>query len=361
MADLAVILLEQYQQEELDDGFRTAFRHLNLAASFQTGEKILIKPNLLAAVPPERATTPHPSVFQALIRSLQDLGLNLSYGDSPPLDSMSRAAKISGLAAVAEKSGVAAADFDTAVDTLFPDGKSLKQLPLAAGVAAADGLVSLAKLKTHALTGMTGALKNQFGVIPGQQKLLYHVRLKNPEDFAQMLVDINLCLQPRLFVLDAIMAMEGNGPRNGTPKPMNVLLFSTDPVALDATVCRLIDLDPELVETLVYGEKFGLGTYTEIEFAGDPMDSFVSSDFEVDRSPQKTTTDMSFLSTSFMRRFTAPRPTIDPALCTKCGRCVEVCPAQPKALSWKDGDKKVPPVYDYAKCIRCYCCQEMCP
>jgi len=60
--------------------------------------------------------------------------------------------------------------------------------------------------------------------------------------------------------MDGIMGMEGNGPRNGTPRKMNVLLFSTDPVALDTTVCKLINLDPALVETLVYGEKFGLGS-----------------------------------------------------------------------------------------------------
>jgi formate hydrogenlyase subunit 6/NADH:ubiquinone oxidoreductase subunit I len=47
--------------------------------------------------------------------------------------------------------------------------------------------------------------------------------------------------------------------------------------------------------------------------------------------------------------------------CTRCGRCVQVCPVQPKALSWSAAGKQSPPMYDYAKCIRCYCCQELCP
>jgi NAD-dependent dihydropyrimidine dehydrogenase PreA subunit len=161
--------------------------------------------------------------------------------------------------------------------------------------------------------------------------------------------------------MDAIMAMEGNGPRNGTPKSLNLILLSTDPVALDASVCRIIGLDPKLVETITYGELFGLGTSHNITYLGDPIDDFSSSDFKVNRSRQKTTTDTSFLSTSFLRRYSAPRPTINADICTKCGRCVEVCPAQPKALNWGSDGKTQPPVYDYAKCIRCYCCQELCP
>jgi NAD-dependent dihydropyrimidine dehydrogenase PreA subunit len=142
---------------------------------------------------------------------------------------------------------------------------------------------------------------------------------------------------------------------------MNLLLLSTDPVALDAAVCRLVNLDPQLVEPLVYGEQFGLGTMTNIEYIGDPIGDFVVPDFVVNRSPRKTTTDTSFLATSFLRRYSAPRPTINAETCTKCGRCVEVCPAQPKALSWSKEGKSKLPVYDYAKCIRCYCCQELCP
>ena len=262
---------------------------------------------------------------------------------------------------MADEEGVAWANFSDARELPFPEGKVLKKFSIAEGVCESDGLISISKLKTHALTRITGAIKNQFGCIPGARKAEFHSVMPTAALFSQMLVDLNRLIKPRLFIMDGIVAMEGNGPRNGTPKPMNVLLFSTDPVALDATVCRLIDLEPELVETLVYGEAFELGNKSKIQYLGDSLETFIAPDFMVNRSPRKTTTDTSFLATSFMRRYTAPRPTINPELCTKCGRCVEVCPAQPKALSWKAGDKTTPPVYDYSKCIRCYCCQELCP
>jgi formate hydrogenlyase subunit 6/NADH:ubiquinone oxidoreductase subunit I len=61
-----------------------------------------------------------------------------------------------------------------------------------------------------------------------------------------------------------------------------------------------------------------------------------------------------------MRNNLTPRPVINAKKCTRCGRCVQVCPAQPKALSWANGEENAP-VYDYSHCIRCYCCQELCP
>jgi uncharacterized protein (DUF362 family)/NAD-dependent dihydropyrimidine dehydrogenase PreA subunit len=325
------------------------------------GEKIVLKPNILSGESPDKNISPHPEVFRAIAKAFKETGAQLSFGDSPGFGSAEANAKRGGFMQTAEEEGVAWADFTNASDLAFPDGRVRKKFSIAKGVCQSDGLISISKLKTHALTRITGAIKNQFGCIPGPRKAEFHSVLPTAALFAQMLVDLNRLISPRLYIMDGIIAMEGNGPRNGTPKPMNVLLFSTDPVALDAAVCRLIDLDPELVETLVYGQEFGLGTYQEIEYSGDTLESFISSDFVVNRSPQNTTTGTSFLSTSFMRRFTAPRPTINEELCTKCGRCVEVCPAQPIALSWKDGNKTIPPVYDYAKCIRCYCCQEMCP
>ena len=359
---VALVRCESYTLEKVQTAINRGLELLGGASIFaKNGEKILLKPNILSGESPEKNISPHPEVFRAVAKAFSKMGSVLSYGDSPGFGNPKSNAQRGGFGAVADEEGIAWADFTNSRMMQFPEGNVIKKFSIAEGVAASDGLISISKLKTHALTRITGAIKNQFGCIPGARKAEFHSVMPTVALFSQMLVDLNLLLKPRLFIMDGIIAMEGNGPRNGSARKMNLLLLSTDPVALDASVCRLVDLNPELVETLVYGEKFGLGTMTDIDYVGDPIEDFIVPDFEVNRSPQKTTTGTSFLSTSFLRRFSAPRPTIDPDLCTKCGRCVEVCPAQPKALSWSSAGKTTPPVYDYAKCIRCYCCQELCP
>jgi uncharacterized protein (DUF362 family)/ferredoxin len=359
---VALIRCEDYSQEKVQAAVNRGLDLLSGAGVFAiSGEKILLKPNILSGESPEKNISPHPEVFRAVAKAFSKTGAALSYGDSPGFGNPKSNARRGGFAAVAEVEGVEWADFTTSRAVQFPKGRVIKKFSIAEGVAECDGIVSISKLKTHALTRITGAIKNQFGCIPGARKAEFHSVLPTVSLFSQMLVDLNLLLKPRLFIIDAVIAMEGNGPRNGTPRKMKLLLFSTDPVALDAAICRLVNLDPELVETLVYGDQFGLGTKADFDFIGDPVEEFIIPDFVVNRSPSKTTTDTSFLATSFLRRYSAPRPTINLDVCTKCGRCVEVCPAQPKALSWNGESKIQSPVYDYSKCIRCYCCQELCP
>jgi len=207
----------------------------------------------------------------------------------------------------------------------------------------------------------TGAVKNQFGCIPGFIKGQYHVKLADPYDFAAMLVDINTFIKPRLYIMDGIRAMEGNGPRGGKASKMNVLLLSADPVALDATACRMINLDPEAVPTSKPGEQSGLGTYhsEQIELVGENLEAFYTPSFKVVRSAPLHCS--SGRLQSFVRNQVCERPVIDKVKCTVCGTCVQMCPVEPKAVNWHSGDKSSPPTYKYDRCIRCYCCQEVCP
>jgi ferredoxin len=189
----------------------------------------------------------------------------------------------------------------------------------------------------------------------------FHVKLPDPYRFAAMLVDINTLVRPRLYIMDGIMAMEGNGPRNGKPRQMSVLLFSTDPIALDAVACKMIDLNPEFVPTSRPGEQSGLGTYhyENIEVLGDSLESFIVKDFQVVRQPPAPAT--SGRLRNFLKNQITSRPVIDRSKCTACGTCLKVCPVGEPALRWADQRKGKFPRHNYGQCIRCYCCQEMCP
>ena len=357
---VVVVRCESYEIDTVRSAIKRGLDLLGGAGQFASaGEKILVKPNLLVGDPPDKCVSPYLSVFQAVLEELKATGASLTYGDSPAVGGLAMAARFSGLQSVAEQLGVPMADFQTGTTVPFPEGNLVKQFTLVKDVVEADGLVSVCKLKSHALTRITGAVKNQFGCVPGVLKTEFHTSLPNPQVFSRMLVDLNRLIKPRLFIMDGVMAMEGNGPRNGTPKKMNVILMSTDPVALDATVCRLVNLDASLVDTIGFGEQFGLGS-TSIEYLGDPVETFIAPDFKVNREPAGSDSKRSPFIATLIRRYVSQRPVIDPNKCTRCGKCEEICPAQPKALSWANG-RKQPPVYDYSLCIRCFCCQEICP
>jgi len=325
------------------------------------GEKILLKPNLLSASPPEKCVTTHPSLFRAVAETFIAGGAEVSYGDSPAIGSTQGAAKKAGLQTVAEDLNIECADFKTGVEIFFEEGRQNRKFVIAKGVLDCDGIVSLPKLKTHGLEKFTGSVKNQFGCIPGMLKGEYHVKLPDAWDFGKMLVDLNRFVNPRLYIMDGIEAMEGNGPRSGRPRRMNMLLFSTDPVALDATVLRLIGLNPEYVPTTKFGNEFGAGTHNEedIELVGDSFDDFKVLDFDIDRTPAATRAEGVFVR--FMGNRLTSKPVIVKEKCVTCGICVTMCPARPKAVDWFDGDTSEPPTYNYKSCIRCYCCQEVCP
>ncbi len=362
-ATVALVRCESYDEEAAFNAIGRGLVLLGGAEQFAgPGERILLKPNLLVASAPEKVVTTHPAVFGGIARHLQAAGARLSYGDSPGFGGTGLTARRAGLSEVAEALAIAPADFSTGRQVSFPDGGLIKQFVIADGVLAADGIVSLPKFKTHGLTRITGAIKNQFGCIPGMLKGEFHARMPNVDRFCQMLVDLNRLLRPRLYVMDGIVAMEGNGPRNGTPRPMNVLLLSSDPVALDAAVCRMVNLDPELVPTNSWGEKWGLGSYSQVEIVGDPLESFVSPDFVVNRRPTSTTGRQEGAFGRLLKNWVIPRPVMVPDNCTHCGTCVQVCPVSPKAIDFRSANgRREPPSYDYSLCIRCYCCQEMCP
>ena len=362
MSKVAVVRCESYEYIEVKNAVERGINLLGGASQFvQKDEKILLKPNFLTADPPEKCVTTHPMVFKGVAEVLQNAGAKLSYGDSPAFQSAESVSKRSGISVIANEMDISLADFKSGKEVHYHEGHQNKKFNIANAVLENDGVISLPKMKTHAFQRVTGAVKNQFGCIPGTLKGEFHVKIPGEYEFARMLVDLNSYVNPRLYVMDGIEAMEGNGPRGGTPRKMNVLLFSSDPIALDATACRLMNLDPELVLTNVAGLEMGAGTYLEkdINILGDPLEDFIALDFQINKKPIAPFKSKGGLK--FIKNAITPRPYIIEEKCIKCGICVEMCPVNPKAVDWHDGNKKNPPTYKYDRCIRCYCCQELCP
>lgn len=331
------------------------------------GEKILLKPNLLAKTTADRACTTHPAVFEGVAAYLKENGrANLCYGDSPGHGNPLQIAKECGIAEAAERLGIPIADFTQGKTIDFPDGKRAKSFVLSNGVLDCDCIINICKMKTHMLERITGAQKNSFGCVFGFNKGASHVTYPNAFDFAEMLADLNRLVRPRLHILDGVVAMEGNGPQSGTPKPMGVILASTDPVALDSLFASLIWLDPYLVPTNKIGEKRGVGVcdpskITVVTPNGrlavpEAQKKYGSKNFDVYRGPEDKG---EIRQLRLFHRLLRRKPKINPKLCVRCGVCVQSCPVKGGALHLVEGKKT--PVYDYDKCIGCYCCQEMCP
>lgn len=359
---VALVACDTYDETQVYEAVKKGLGLLGGLDSFvKPGEKIVLKPNVLIGSNPDKCVCTHPAVFRAVGKIMLEAGVGVTCGDGPGFGSCAVNMRLAGLKQVADELGIKLADFAKGKAMPHPQALLNKRFIIANGVLESDGLVSLPKLKTHQLTRFTGAVKNQFGCIPGFEKKQHHARTPDPFDFGTMLVDLNTLIKPRLYIMDGIMAMEGNGPRGGKPRKLGVLLLSGDPIALDATACRIIDLNPAFVPTSEPGELSGLGHYREedIELVGESVESFICKDFDVIRKPPVHAAGGGF--SRFIKNQTSPKPIIDETLCTRCGTCIRNCPVTPKAVDWVNGDESQPPAHNYSLCIRCFCCQELCP
>ena len=359
---VALVRCSSYDEKELFEALKSGIDLLGGVERFAAkDERILLKPNVLAGDPTERCVCTHPQVVKAVGRLFRGRSRNVAYGDSPGAGNSAAHLESSGITAAAQELGLLQAEFDRGRTVEFPASPFTRSFPIAEGALEADALVSLSKLKTHSLTRMTGAVKNLYGCVTSPAKRHFHFQHPSTFEFSQMLVCLALLLKPRLHIMDGIMAMEGNGPRGGKPRHMGVLLFSTDPVALDAVMSELVELNPLYVSTNRPGRRWGLGTYEpgEIQIVGDPLASARNGDFDVRRG-RALDLSLSGMMT-VVSNLIAYRPVMLKDQCVRCGLCVESCPVTPKALDWHDGNRKRPPAYKYLRCIRCYCCQEICP
>ena len=324
------------------------------------GKKVLLKPNLLGTFEPEKAVTTHPEVVKAVAEIVIAAGAKCFIGDSPGMGTFKSVSKITGMTKAAEDSGAELRELDDPGEFFQDDNKVGRKLPLSSFIRDIDLIITIPKLKTHGQMGFTGALKNQYGLLPGSLKAEYHYRMKTREWLAEFIIDINRAVPVNLAIMDAVVGMEGNGPSGGDPRKIGCIMASADLTALDATACRMVGINAENNPILNASVKraYGVIDPEQIETIGLDPAKLAISDFKIIK---ETINILRILplpgpAIEWLRQHWKAYPEIEPDKCIKCMNCRDGCPLETPAI---DPDKAWH--VNKSTCIKCYCCHEFCP
>ncbi len=342
------VLIIDVGHERLEEDVRAAVARIFERFKVDVaGKRVLVKPNILAGLPPEMGVTTNPAVVAAIVDQCLARGAEVMVGDNPGgVDRNSQT--------TAEQCGIYQAahghfkNLSERVVEVQTTSRFVPNFPMGKTVLDADYLINVPCFKTHTLTMITGAVKNCFGWIAGGYKARLHLAAPSRNRFQELLMDIYQVRVPDLNIMDGILAMEGNGPTHGQVRPLGKLLASTDAVALDATMARMIGIDPAELRLFQIAAQRGIGHWAPEEvvvegpFAVIP-DFKLPTEFAV--SPTEQVALLQDIGTTV--------PTVKDEVCIQCGDCELNCPAQ--AISMDPF-----PVVDPQKCIACFCCAELC-
>jgi uncharacterized protein (DUF362 family) len=278
------IARNQRYQGDLTRTIRDGLAAIQIDPASLKGKRILLKPNLVEPVRSRPHMTTHPAMVMAAADVFAGLGATVAIGEAPGhVRDTEMALSESGLGPALREHHLAFADLNYEEIRWFPNlcrVSPLRGLYLPRSVVEADLVVSMPKLKTHHWVGMTASMKNLYGVLPG----LKYGWPKNVLHFAgipQTVIDINATLPRTMAIVDAIDCMEGDGPILGSLKSMGLVVMGQCLSAVDATLARVIGLEPRRIPYLNLAEhRLGPIRESAIEQVGEPWRS-VRRDFSI--------------------------------------------------------------------------------
>jgi len=233
--------------------------------------KVLIKVNFITTMTWDTGATTDPIVVEAIIKRIKTLPVEIYVVESDAtMTNADKAFEATGMAEMCRQNGVKYLNLrkvDDKVNIKIPNGKSLKYITIPR-LATESAIISAAKMKTHSSTKVTLGMKNMFGLLPDKFKAKYHAK-----GISKVIVDINTVLKPHLTVIDGFVAMEGNGPINGTPVEMNLIIAGKDPVATDATAARVMGIDPHEIRHIREAHEKGIGEIDNVEVLGSKVEN----------------------------------------------------------------------------------------
>ena len=212
----------EYEEQQIYRTIDTIFQQLHILQELTPDSKVLLKPNLVMAKGPDAPVTTHPLIVKSVARWLYEHNIrHITVGESSggpyTAEHMRAVYQTCGMKAVQPYAELNMGFGFQSVSA--PSGFVNHSFNIIDPIVEADYIINLPKLKTHAMTGYSGGIKNLFGSIPGLQKPQLHYRFPAIEDFSNMLLELSLVVHPQLTIIDAIDAMEGNGPTGGPHIP----------------------------------------------------------------------------------------------------------------------------------------------
>ena len=242
------------------------------------GDKVLLKPNLIAPKPRHCATQTDPAVIIETARLLKDFGAKPFVGDSPAWADIFSCARVLGLEEPLNKLGVPIKQLDKPVKRHIAG----VDVGISSVALEADKIINLPKFKSHQQLVATFAVKNMFGCVSGKWKAYWHFKKGgNEKKFCKLLIEKYKLLNPALTIIDGVIAMDGRGPINGRARPLGWLIAGTEPLSCEIVCSRLINLDYNSLPIVRTAKQVGFGcnNFDDIEIIGDSFQQKICADF----------------------------------------------------------------------------------
>ncbi len=346
-----------YDENEVYCAVRKLFDDLGGITNFiKKGMVVALKPNLLLPLSPDNNATTHPELVGAIGRLVKEAGATPVVVESPggPYTKITfkKSYKVNGLTDICLKHGIELNYDTTTVKVVLDAYGRNRSFSILKPLADADFVINIPKLKTHGMMTYTGAVKNMFGAIAGTEKATHHMNTPDYNAFASNMIDICLAADPDLTIMDAIEAMEGNGPSAGTTRKLGLLMASENPFSIDMAAHDVIKLKVE--DSYIMAQAVERGIPLEYEAVGGNINDFKVSDFKIPYKKNNGFLKKNLLNNKLLTSIKS-KPVVNKEICVGCAVCKRNCPAEVITMV----DKK--PEFDYRGCIRCFCCQELCP
>ena len=345
-----------YERAAVRAAVRQCWQALLPSDFITPGMAVLLKPNVINDMAPDRAVCTHPEVVRAVAELALESGGEVVVADQPGYALAEEARGAFEHTGMLEACGDLPVTFELLArggyeEVAPPQPYRLKRVQYSSRVLRADRVINLAKAKTHNQTLITAAIKNMFGAMAPRQRIEVHL-VGRYWALAEAIVDCYAARVPDLNLVDAIDIMEGMGPTQGRPRRMGVLAASTDGVAVDAVMQQAMGYDLKEVATTVAAHNVGLGELEgrEIELSGVPPEQV---SIRIKRSPV-VRLDVAGPFLKLAKGVVTARPIVSRRECRACGACAGICPNG--AITIEDYAQ-----VDCRQCVECFCCMEACP